>query len=169
MPNILRINTKERTYTFEEPGEALASLGGRGLTSKIIANEVPPTCHPLSKFNKLVIAPGLLSGTPAANSGRLSVGAKSPLTGGIKESNSGGLVSQKLARLGIKAIVLEDKPDDVVNLGISILKDEKEFNRKAGFTKAHDRLPDFFQEPLPPHNTTWDFSDEELQEALKFD
>ena len=59
-------------------------------------------------------------------------------------------------------------PDDVVNLGISILKDEKEFNRKAGFSKAHDRLPDFFQEPLPPHNTTWDFSDEELQEVLKF-
>jgi len=126
MPNILRINTKERTYTFEEPGEALASLGGRGLTSKVIANEVPPTCHPLSKFNKLVIAPGLLSGTPAANSGRLSVGAKSPLTGGIKESNSGGLVSQKLARLGIKAIVLEDKPDDESYFMIVVKKDSVE-------------------------------------------
>lgn len=77
-----------------------------------INNEVPPTCHPLSKLNKLVVAPGLLSGTVAASSGRLSVGAKSPLTGGIKESNSGGLVSQKLARLGIKAIVLEDKPEE---------------------------------------------------------
>ncbi len=123
MEKILRINTKEKTYRYEAPEDTLASLGGRGLTSKIVAGEVPPTCHPLSRFNKLVIAPGLLSGTPAANSGRLSVGAKSPLTGGIKESNSGGLVSQKLARLGIKAIVLEDKPDDNAYSIIVINKD----------------------------------------------
>lgn len=123
MKKILRINTKEKTYRFEEAEDTLASLGGRGLTSKIVAGEVPPTCHPLSRSNKLVIAPGLLSGTPAANSGRLSVGAKSPLTGGIKESNSGGLVSQKLARLGIKAVVLENKPDDNAYSMIVIKKD----------------------------------------------
>ncbi|MDQ1271169.1 MAG: aldehyde:ferredoxin oxidoreductase [Thermodesulfobacteriota bacterium] len=112
MSKILRINTREKTYSFETPAEDIAGLGGRALTSKMILNEVPATCHPLSKYNKLVFAPGLLSGSPAANSGRLSVGGKSPLTGGIKESNSGGLVSQKLARLGIKALVLEDKPED---------------------------------------------------------
>jgi aldehyde:ferredoxin oxidoreductase len=111
MSKILRINTKERVYTFRDADGDLASLGGRALTSKIIFNEVPPNCHPLSKDNKLVVAPGLLSGTVAANSGRISVGAKSPLTGGIKESNSGGLVSQKLAKLDIKAVVLEDKPE----------------------------------------------------------
>ena len=60
-------------------------------------------------------------------------------------------------------------PDDVVNLGISILKDENQFNTSAGFTKANDRLPDFFGEPLPPHNTTWDFTEEEIQQAKKFD
>ena len=92
MNKILRINTKEKSYIFEEPREDLSQLGGRGLTSKIILDKVPPTCHPLSRFNKLVIAPGLLSGTAAANSGRISIGAKSPLTGGIKESNSGGYV-----------------------------------------------------------------------------
>ncbi len=126
MSRILRINTKEKTYTFEDSGEELGALGGRGLTSRMILNEVPPTCHPLSKFNKLIIAPGLLSGTAAANSGRLSVGAKSPLTGGIKESNSGGLVSQKLARLGIKALVLEDKPEDNSFSLIVIKKDSVE-------------------------------------------
>jgi aldehyde:ferredoxin oxidoreductase len=60
-------------------------------------------------------------------------------------------------------------PDDVVALGISILQDEKSFNTGAGFTKADDRLPDMFAETLPPHNTSWDFSDEELQQTLKFD
>jgi aldehyde:ferredoxin oxidoreductase len=112
MSSILRINTRERSYRLEEAGEDIASLGGRALTSRLILNEVPPRCHPLSKENKLVIAPGLLAGTAAANSGRLSVGGKSPLTGGIKESNSGGLVAQKLAKLGIKAVVLEDKPEE---------------------------------------------------------
>jgi aldehyde:ferredoxin oxidoreductase len=87
-----------------------AGFGGRGLTSAIVAKEVPPTCHPLSEDNKLVIAPGLLSGSTAAMSGRISVGCKSPLTGGIKESNAGGQPSQMLGRLGYAAIVLEGKP-----------------------------------------------------------
>jgi aldehyde:ferredoxin oxidoreductase len=76
----------------------------------MILDEVPATCHALGKGNKLIFAPGILSGSAAADTGRLSAGAKSPLTGGIKESNAGGLVSQKLAKLGISAIVLEDKP-----------------------------------------------------------
>ncbi len=108
---ILRINTQEKSYKFEEPSQDFAGLGGRALTSKLVLDEVPATCHPLSKFNKLIFAPGLLAGSPAASSGRLSAGAKSPLTGGIKESNSGGLAAQKLARLGINAVVLEDKPE----------------------------------------------------------
>ena len=87
-----------------------AGLGGRGLTSTIVADEVRPTCHPLGPDNKLVFAPGLLSGTVAANSGRLSVGAKSPLTGTIKESNVGGTASQLLAKLGVKALIIEGQP-----------------------------------------------------------
>jgi aldehyde:ferredoxin oxidoreductase len=89
-----------------------AGLGGRAMTSTIVAQEVPPTCHPLSAENKLVIAPGILSGSAAAMSGRISVGCKSPLTGGIKEANSGGQPSQMLARLGYAAVVLEGRPAD---------------------------------------------------------
>ncbi len=85
-------------------------LGGRGLTSTIVAQEVKPTCHPLGKYNKLVFAPGLLTGTAAANSGRLSAGGKSPLTGTIKESNAGGTAAQSIARLGIKALIIEGLP-----------------------------------------------------------
>lgn len=84
-----------------------AGLGGRALTSAMIAIEVDPAANPLGAENKLVIAPGLLSGTAAAMSGRISVGCKSPLTGGIKEANSGGQAAQVLARLGYAAIVLE--------------------------------------------------------------
>jgi len=100
-----------------------AGFGGRGLTSAIVAKEVPPTCHPLSEDNKLVIAPGLLSGSTAAMSGRISVGCKSPLTGGIKEANSGGQPSQMLGRLGYAAIVLEGKPKDDTLYKVFINKD----------------------------------------------
>jgi aldehyde:ferredoxin oxidoreductase len=93
-----------------EPIGAYAGLGGRGLTSMIVSKEVDPLCHPLSAENKLVLAPGLLTGTSATTSGRLSVGCKSPLTGGIKESNAGGQAAQFIAKLGYAAIVLEGKP-----------------------------------------------------------
>ena len=112
MSRILRLNMADQTYRWQEAPTAYAGLGGRALTSRLLRQEVDPTCHPLSEANKLVVAPGLLTGTSAANSGRISVGGKSPLTGGIKESNAGGLVSQKLARLGIMAVVVEGKPHE---------------------------------------------------------
>jgi aldehyde:ferredoxin oxidoreductase len=110
MVKIIRINMTDRTVREEPVPEAWLGLGGRALTSTIVAAEVPPTCHPLGPNNKLVFAPGLLSGTAAANSGRCSAGAKSPLTGGIKESNAGGTASRQLARLGIHALIIEGKP-----------------------------------------------------------
>ncbi|TWJ19025.1 aldehyde ferredoxin oxidoreductase family protein [Geobacter argillaceus] len=110
MNKILRVNMSTLTTAIEAVPAAWAGLGGRGLTSTIVAAEVPPTCHPLGPNNKLVFAPGLLTGSPAANSGRLSAGAKSPLTGTIKESNAGGTAAQMLARLGIKALIIEGIP-----------------------------------------------------------
>ncbi len=87
-----------------------AGLGGRAMTSAIISEEVIPNCHPLSGNNKLVFAPGILSGSSAVMSGRISVGCKSPLTGGIKEANAGGQASQVMARIGYAAIVIEGNP-----------------------------------------------------------
>ncbi|VFQ44485.1 aldehyde ferredoxin oxidoreductase family protein [Desulfoluna butyratoxydans] len=127
MNKILRIDTKRKEFSYSDPDDRYALLGGRALTSRMVMDEVPPTCHPLSADNKIVIAPGLLSGTTAANSGRLSVGSKSPLTGGIKESNAGGLVSQKLARMGIQAIVIEDKPEEADYSLIHITKEGVSF------------------------------------------
>lgn len=125
MDKILRINMGPdgEPKVSEKPLGDYAGLGGRALTSALVAKEVPPLCHPLGENNKLVIAPGLLSGTTAAMSGRISVGCKSPLTGGIKESNSGGQPSQMLARLGYAAIVLEGKPKDDTLYKVFINKD----------------------------------------------
>lgn len=107
---ILRINTRTKSFNFEELGD-LAGLGGRALTSRVVNKEVPADCHPLSAANKLVFAAGILGATNAANSGRVSVGAKSPLTGGIKESNSGGQFAHTLPKLDLLAVILEDKPE----------------------------------------------------------
>jgi aldehyde:ferredoxin oxidoreductase len=125
MDKILRIDMGNEggPQASEEPLGEYAGLGGRAMTSGIVAKEVPPLCHPLGKDNKLVIAPGMLSGSQAAQSGRVSVGCKSPLTGGIKEANAGGQGAQVLARLGYAAIVLEGKPEDDTLYKIVINKD----------------------------------------------
>ncbi|MFN2269682.1 MAG: aldehyde ferredoxin oxidoreductase N-terminal domain-containing protein, partial [Anaerolineae bacterium] len=106
MSKILRVNMADRTAVYEDVPEKYKLLGGRGLTSTMIYDEVDPTCHPLGPNNKLVFAPGMVTGTAAATSGRVSVGGKSPLTGGIKEANAGSAWPQLVARLGIKAIVV---------------------------------------------------------------
>ena len=125
MDRILRIDMGAAggPKAVETPVGAYEGLGGRALTSAIVAKEVPPLCHPLGADNKLIISPGLLGGTTAAMSGRLSVGCKSPLTGGIKEANSGGQAGQVLAKLGYAAIVLEGKPEDGSLYKIFINKD----------------------------------------------
>ena len=108
---IYRVNMGTLSVSSEDVPEEWNMLGGRALTSTIVAQEVKPTCHPLGRHNKLVFAPGLLTGTSAMNSGRLSAGTKSPLTGTIKESNAGGTAAQYLARLLIKALIIEGVPE----------------------------------------------------------
>jgi len=109
---ILRINMTDRSCRLEDVPAAYKDLGGRGFTSTMVANEVPPLCHPLGPNNKLVFAPGIVTGTPASTSARISVGAKSPLTGGIKESNAGTSWPQLLAMMKIKALVVEGQPKE---------------------------------------------------------
>ncbi len=112
MAKFIRVDMGSKKVQIEECPEKYVGLAGRGLTSNFVADEVKPTCHPLGKYNKLIFAPGYLTGTSAANSGRLSCGAKSPLTGGIKESNTGGTFGQKMSKMDIKALVFEGIPQD---------------------------------------------------------
>lgn len=110
MFKILRVNMTDLSVKSEDVPKDYQGLGGRGLTSAIVSQEVEPTCSPIGPNNKIVFAPGLLGGTTCANSGRTSVGGKSPLTGTIKETNSGGQAGGYLARLGIAAVVIEGLP-----------------------------------------------------------
>ncbi len=112
MPHILRVDMTRLRVETEPVPEQYALLGGRALTSAIVAHEVDAQIDPLSRDAKLVFAPGLLGGTAITTSGRTSFGGKSPLMGGLKESNVGGVLGHKLAKLGIKAVIIEGAPDD---------------------------------------------------------
>jgi aldehyde:ferredoxin oxidoreductase len=110
--NIWRINVRDQSFRREPLPETWAHLGGRGLLDRILLDEVPPTCDPLGPSNKLVFAPGLLVGHMLSSCDRISIGGKSPLTGGIKESNAGGRTGLQLAQLGIRALIIEGMPAD---------------------------------------------------------
>lgn len=115
---IVRINCRTHAVSFSDLAPEKSLWGGRRLTSHIICQEVPPTCHALGPNNKLVLACGPLAGSLVSSVNRLSIGAKSPLTGGIKESNAGGTSAYMMGRLNIRALVLEDCPinNDVEHL-----------------------------------------------------
>lgn len=148
---IYRVDLTNKNITKEEVPGNLAALGGRALTSTVIAEEVDPLCHALGPKNKLVFAPGLLSGTTAPSSGRLSVGAKSPLTGTIKESNAGGLAAIRFAKLGVKALIIEGQADSPVLLkvnkdGINI-EDATDYIGKANY-ELNKILPEKYGEKV---------------------
>ena len=124
MKKILRINLRTKEITYEDASREYQETGGRGLIAKIMLNEVAPECNPLGRENKLIIANGLLTGTNVSSASRIAIGAKSPLTGGIKESNGGGITAMWLASLGIKAVIVEDIPEEDEWYYIRINKDK---------------------------------------------
>lgn len=123
---IIRVNTKTGKISREKASEEEMHWGGRLLISKFLLREVPPTCDPLGRYNKLIIAPGLLGDTTVTTTGKFSVGGKSPLTCGVKESDVGGEAGKKIARLGIKAVVLEDLPEKLTTKVLVLARDKAE-------------------------------------------
>lgn len=108
--SVVRVNMNSLEVGIEKLPEEFRMLSGRALTSRLVYEEVDPAADPLGPENRLTLACGLLAGTGLSSAGRLSAGAKSPLTGGIKESNSGGMAAFKMARLGVRAIIVEGAP-----------------------------------------------------------
>lgn len=104
---LLRVNMSELEVSWEPVPAKYIQLGGRALIARLLLEEIPPECDPLGKHNKLIFVPGLLAGGGVTTAGRLSVGGKSPLTRGVKEANAGGTGGDTLAKLGVKAIVVE--------------------------------------------------------------
>jgi aldehyde:ferredoxin oxidoreductase len=109
---LIRVDMNDQTVSIEPYPEAWKLLGGRALSARILLEECDPECDPLGPDNVFVLAPGVLAGTAAPTSGRLSVGGKSPLTHGIKEANVGGNPGQDLMKLGYRGIVVKGQPAD---------------------------------------------------------
>ena len=108
---IWRVNTRTQELKQEPVPETWQRLGGRGLIARIMVDEVDAKCDPLGSGNKLIFTPGLLVGHILSSTDRISVGGKSPLTGGIKEANAGGRTGYHMAFMGIHALIIEDMPD----------------------------------------------------------
>jgi len=109
--SILKVNmTKKEIAAEPVPKDKI--VGGRAMVDYLLTEYGVPLAHPLSPEAIFVAAPGLLAGTGAPQSGRISFGGKSPLTGGIKEANAGGTAAHKLGRLGIRAIMVEGRSEE---------------------------------------------------------
>jgi aldehyde:ferredoxin oxidoreductase len=123
--HLIRVDMTNLTATAEPYPDEWKLLGGRALSARILLEECDPQCDPLGPDNVLVMAPGVLSGTAAPTSGRISIGGKSPLTGGIKEANAGGNPGQDLMKLGYRAIVVKGQPADPdKRYALEVRKDE---------------------------------------------
>ncbi|MBU8913635.1 MAG: hypothetical protein KOO61_06390 [Spirochaetales bacterium] len=112
MNRILEVSTRSGTAQFRPCTEEEMRWGGRSFIAHHLQREVEPGCDPLGPRNRLIIAHGLLGDTKLTTAGRFSIGGKSPLTGGVKEANVGGSCGRRMARLGIKAIILKDTPEN---------------------------------------------------------
>ncbi len=147
---ILRINTATGKIKKEAFDSTEYLLGGRTLSSHLVSREVPPTCEPLGRHNKLFFCTGVLSGTTASSSDRLSIGGKSPLTGGIKESNAGGIVGVRMSQQGLRCIALEDAPQEDAGWKVVVIGKEKtelidgEFLAGKGVYEKSELLNDRF-------------------------
>ena len=117
---IARINLTTGTVTVEhlDPEVAKKFIGGRGLGTKIIYDEGCATVDPLSADNKLVYITGPLTGATAPSSGRYMVVTKSPLTGMIASSNSGGIWGAKLKYAGWDALIVEGEAPEWTYINI---------------------------------------------------
>jgi aldehyde:ferredoxin oxidoreductase len=124
---IWRVNMKSKQVTKEDPPPSWNHLGGRGLIARIMVDEIPGTCDPLGPTNKLIFSPGLLVGHRISSCDRISVGTKSPLTGGVKEANAGGRTGLQLTHLGIKALIIEEQPSENEFYVLYLSKDSFEF------------------------------------------
>jgi len=108
---ILKVNMTESKIESIAVPEGKA-LGGRGMIIYLMNEYGSATAHPLSSEALFIMTIGILGGSAVPNAHRVSVGGKSPMTGGIKEANAGGTVGFKLGRCGIQAIIAEGKSDE---------------------------------------------------------
>ena len=120
MGKILRVDLEKRKTEIEplDVGRAKAFIGGRGLGISYLLEEVNPECDPLSPENRLIMMTGPLTGTGAPTGARYMVMTKSPLTGAITCSNSGGQFPMMLKRTGFDGIIFQGSSSEPVYLWV---------------------------------------------------
>ncbi|MBS4053863.1 MAG: aldehyde ferredoxin oxidoreductase family protein [Thermaerobacter sp.] len=118
--NILRVDLSARTHRIEPLPQELADnfIGGRGFVAKLMWDEIPPGADPLGPENKIIIAPGPLTGVFLPGAGKLEFGAKSPASGGYGDSNVGGHISPEIKQAGFDTIILSGQASSPVYLVI---------------------------------------------------
>jgi len=118
---ILRVNLTSGELTTEtiDPQIAKDYLGGRGWAIRYLYDEVDPKVDPLSPENKLIFATGPLTGTPAPTGNRYMVVTKSPLTGALADSNSGGVFPTEMKWTGFDLFIFEGKAQQPVYLWVN--------------------------------------------------
>ena len=118
---ILRVNLTYGTITVEEPGQIYLRryMGGWSIVADVLLKEVPRGADPLGPENKLVFAPGVLTGLAISGATRTAVGAKSPLTGAFGAAEMGGFWSAEFKRAGFDALIVEGVSPKPVYLWIT--------------------------------------------------
>ncbi len=117
---LLRVNLTKGSVSSEPLNMEWAQqyLGQRGLATRYLVEEIDPKCDALGPDNKLIMVTGPLTGTAASTGGRYSVVTKSPLTGTVACSNSGGFIGAELKNAGWDMIIFEGKAASPVYLYI---------------------------------------------------
>jgi len=120
MGQLLRVNLSDHKVAVEEINRIWAKqyLGGAGLATKYLYEEVPAGVDPLGPHNKLIFMTGPLTGTASASASRYSVVAKSPQTGLWGQANSGGSFGPALKKSGFDGIIFEGSSPTPVTLQI---------------------------------------------------
>jgi len=118
---ILRINLTTRKFVRQASEETLRLhfLGGRGLNSRILYQEVGPHVEPLAPENVIIFGSSPLSGTAAPSTPRCTVTAKSPLTGILGDANFGGFFAPEMKKAGYDHIIIEGISENPIYLFIT--------------------------------------------------
>jgi aldehyde:ferredoxin oxidoreductase len=118
---ILHVDLNNRKTEVEEKDDVFyrSYLGGRGIGYQYLLKEVPPRIDPFSPENILVLATGVMTGSPLAASCRFAAVGKSPLTGAAGESEAAGFFGPELKTAGFDAIVFRGKADRPVYLWVT--------------------------------------------------
>lgn len=117
---------------------ALKYIGGRGFSSRILRDEIGQGIDPFSPDNRVVFAASPLNGTPAPSASRLTVAAKSPLTGALGDANSGGYWAPELKYAGFDAIVCSGRSSQPVYLWVEDGKAEVRPAKHLWGQKIHE-------------------------------